>query len=92
MVFILSSRWLSGFFYHHQNRASAFRLVLLLPTISPFLMMIKTICLKYLQSNILQVDFLVALFGLIILKFFSPCFDHMKKSFDKEAPPQFRHR
>jgi len=32
MVFILTSRWLSGFFYHHQNLASAFRLVLLLPT------------------------------------------------------------
>jgi len=30
-----------------------FRLVLLLPTISPFLMMIKIICLKYLQSKYL---------------------------------------
>jgi len=32
MFYILTSRWLSGFFYHHQNLVSAFRLVLLLPT------------------------------------------------------------
>jgi len=27
MFFILTSRWLLGFFYHHQNLALAFRLV-----------------------------------------------------------------
>jgi len=93
MVFILTSRWPSGFFYHHQNFASAFRLVLLLPTISPFLMMIKTIieAIKTISpfltcicnQNTLQVDLLVALFS---LKFFSPCFDHMKKVLIKKLP------
>jgi len=88
MVFILSSKWLSGFFYHHQNLASAFRLVLLLPTISPFLMMIKTICLKYLQSKYLTSRFVSSIVWFKLLNFFSPCFDQMKKSFNKEAPPK----
>jgi len=88
MFFILTSRWLSGFFYHHQNLPLAFRLVLLLPTISPFLMMIKTICLKYLQSKYLTSRFVSSTVWFKLLNFFSPCFDHMKKSFNREAPPQ----
>jgi len=32
MFFKLTSRWLLGFFYHHQNLASALYLYLLLPT------------------------------------------------------------
>jgi len=86
MVFILTSRWLSGFFYHHQNLASAFRLVLLLPTISPFLMMIKTICLKYLQSKYLTSRFVSSTGWVKRLNFFSPCFDHMKNVLIEKLP------
>jgi len=32
MFFKLTSKWLLGFFYHHQNLASALDLYLLLPT------------------------------------------------------------
>jgi len=60
MFFILTSKWLLGFFYHHQNLASVFDLSFALSTISPFFMMIKVICLKFLQSEISQVDLLVA--------------------------------
>jgi len=54
MVFILTSRWLSGFFYHHQNLASTFRFVLLLPTnpSSYFLLYLKLMhhCHYYYQD------------------------------------------
>jgi len=51
-------------------------------------MMIKTICLKYLQSKYLTRRFVSSTVWFKRLNFFSPCFDHMKKSFNKEAPPQ----
>jgi len=88
MFFILTSRWLLGFFYHHQNLASALDLYLLLPTISPFLMMIKTICLKYLQSKNLTSRFVSSTVWFKILNLFSPCFDHLKKVLREKAPPQ----
>jgi len=48
MFFILTSKWLLGFFYHHQNIASAFDLYFAFENNLPFFMMIKTIYLKYL--------------------------------------------
>ena len=85
MFFILTSRWLSSFFYHHQN-LQHLDLYLLLPTISPFLMMIKTICLKYLQSKYLTSRFVSSTVWFKLLNFFSLCFDHLKKVLIEKLP------